>query len=167
VLNQLERTRENMSLLTIGGSQNKDPFTDITNGNETPRTHGHKTWVKNETMANAPKKVNEHESPPHLSTIGRKLQFEDENSLQSIHPKGSTWKSTNERSPPNDIYDRSKCLRKKYQKKEQVLSSISLNSDLFLLGFKFNPTKENSTPVWIKYHRRLSRSFEQIQFTCP
>jgi hypothetical protein len=106
-----------MSLLTIGGS--KDPLKDITNGNETPRTtHGYKTMAKNE-MANAPKKINEHESPPHLSTIGRKLQFEDENTLQSINIKGATRKTVSETSPPSDLYDRSKCIRKKYQKKEQ------------------------------------------------
>lgn len=103
-----------MSLLTIGG-RNDGPLKDITNSVvETPRTSFNKTKTRNPEVGFAPKKSN-NDSPTQLSTTGRRLQFEDENTLQSINIR-----------PPNDIQDRSKCIRKKYQAENQVYHLLIL-----------------------------------------
>ena len=134
------------SLLTIGGSGTSygyEPLTDITNGNETPRTTNQRTKVTKNDFSYAPKKTNLNESPPHLSATGRRLQFEDENTLQAIPIKGSKGSQSltqrkilneemNTPPPPNEMNDRSKCVRKKYQK-EVTYSSLFLPDVLFSL----------------------------------
>ncbi len=123
-----------------------NPLRDITNLEEniivttaeTPR-QGEKQ--KNTTFA--PKKSGIIEqNQNNLVSTGRKLQFEDENSLQSISKQ-----TKGDRNGPPDIHDRGKCLRKKYPSEQVFFSDLF---DLIPLGF--NSTKENSTSLWCKYN---------------